>query len=162
MKSLKKLTFAATVAAMSFTTFAATQDTLLLEGQVGATLNISVAADANATALNITGGESDTQVAVVTEESNNLAGYKVFMSSANAGELRNTSDPSQLTTYQINYDGSGYITPPLAASAVEVKDSGALPVLTTDTSNVLINVSSYALAPAGTYQDTVTFSIIAN
>lgn len=147
------------------TAMAASSGTLLLQGQVSTVTNITVAPTDNL-ALNIVNGEAGKDVASVIEESNNLGGYKVFISSTNGGELRHTLDASKKTTYQIKYDGSAAAVTPsvtqVGQNGVEVKNVTSLSGLTTDTSSVLAVVAPYASAPAGTYNDTLTISIVAN
>lgn len=153
-----------TLMLMTLTTspvWAASSDTLLLQGSVTAVNDISVAAVSGANnSLNITGGVSNLTVANVSETSNSLLGYKINMSSANGGELRNTSDATKKTTYTISYDGGSAVTP--STSAAQVKNVTSLGALTTNSSAVKVNVTAYPTAPAGTYNDTLTFSIVAN
>lgn len=111
-------------------------------------------------ALDIVGGESNKLVASAAETSNNLAGYKIFVSSATDGELRNTTDSSKKTTYQVSYAGSGAVTP--TSAGVQVKNVSSLSGLTTNNSNINVDVTAYATAPAGTYEDTLTITIQAN
>lgn len=141
--------------------YAASSDTLLLQGSVSAVNDIAVTAVAGVNnTLNITGGASNVTVANVAETSNNLLGYKIMMSSANAGELRNTSDATKKTTYTVAYGAGSAVTP--TTSAAQVKNVTSLTGLTTNTSAVKVNVTAYPSAPAGTYNDTLTLSIVAN
>ena len=161
---MKKLLFIA-VGLIATTSYAASTGTLLLQGVVAPVNTITVVQTAlqlsNATSLNITGGEVAKDVASVDESSNNLNGYKIFMRSGNGlSKLVHGSDASKSTAYTISYDGGPYKT--LTAVNQEVKDSGLLSGLTPDTSAVAVNVTAYPSAPAGTYSDTVTISIIAN
>ncbi len=142
---------------------AASTSALVLSGKVAAVNDITVTPNgSNNTSLNILAGESDKKVASVSEVSNNVNGYKVQMYSANGGQLRLSGQPSKYTTYQISYSGGTYVTPPLAASPSVVKTVSTLSALTTATSAVLVNVSARPTALAGTYSDTLTFSVIAN
>lgn len=141
--------------------WAASTDNLLLQGIVNAVNDISVTAVSGVNnSLNITGGASNLTVANVSETSNNLLGYKIMMSSANGGELRNTGDVSKKTTYTVAYGSGSAVTP--TTSAAQVKNVNALTGLTTNSSAVKVNVTAYPSAPAGTYNDTLTFSIVAN
>ncbi|XGC81037.1 hypothetical protein ACES2L_00900 [Bdellovibrio bacteriovorus] len=157
-----KLVFAVLATLMtSNVAFAATSGTVLLQGTVAAATDISVVENtANNTSLNIVGGESNKNVATATETSNNLAGYKVKISSATAGELRNTSDVTKKTTYKIAYDGATAVSPTVAG--VVVKNVTSLSGLTSATSNVNVDVTAYSTAPAGLYSDTLTIAIEAN
>jgi hypothetical protein len=141
--------------------WAASSDTLLLQGSVTAVNDIAVTAVAGVNdSLDITGGVSGLTVANVAETSNNLAGYKITMASANAGELRNTADATKKTTYTVSYDGAAAVTP--GTSAAQVKNVSSLSGLTTNSSALQVNVTAYPAAPAGTYNDTLTLAIIAN
>lgn len=140
---------------------AADTGTLLLQGVVAVVNSIVVTPNgANNTTLDIVNGESNKLVASVEETSNNLAGYKINAKSANGSELRNTTDATQKTTYTLTYDGASAVT--LTSAYQQVKNVASLPGLTVDNSDVAVSVAAYAAAPAGTYEDTVTFQIVAN
>ena len=139
---------------------AASSDTLALQGSLAAVNSIAVTPSGSYSALNITGGESNTTLASVAETSNDLRGYTISMSSTNAGELKNTSDGTKKTSYTISYDGASASAPAVAPQTVKTVSS--LAGLTTNTSAVKINVTAYATAPAGTYSDTITFAVVGN
>jgi hypothetical protein len=142
---------------------AASSGTLTLSGNVAAVNDIVVTPNGNNnTSLNITAGETGKSVASVLESSNSITGYKIMMSSANAGQLQLAGNTSKYTTYQISYAGASYVTPPASSSPVAVKNVSSLSALTTATSAVAVNVTAYPTALAGTYSDTVTFAIVAN
>lgn len=160
MKQTKLATVLA-VLAFSVQTLAASTGTLLLQGTVAAVNDIVVTANSpNNTTLNIVAGESGKNVASVAETSNNLNGYKIFISSPTGGFLVNTSDSAAKTGYKIAYDGAAAVTPTVAP--LQVKNVTALTGLTTDTSAVAADVTAFATAPAGLYEDTLTISIVAN
>jgi len=142
--------------------FAATSGSINLSGVVPVTSRIAVTSNSTAANLNIVSGMSSTAIASSVESSNNLAGYKITMYSSNAGQLRNTSDASKKTTYQISYGGGSFAQPPASTSPVVVKNVSSLSALTSATSAVNIQVDAYAAAPAGTYTDVVTLSIVSN
>lgn len=150
------------VAAFTFanTAMAATSADLILQGTVSVVSEISVAANASSTSLNIRGGETNKLVASVDETSNNLLGYKIIISSPTGGELRHTADASKATSYKVRYNGASAVTP--TTSGVEVKNSGSLAGLQTASSTLAVDVTAYDLAPAGTYEDTLTISIQSN
>lgn len=146
-----------------FTANAASTGTLLLSGVVPVVANITVTPNGtNNTTLNITGGETAKNVASVLEQSNNASGYKIFLYSANVGELRHTVTPTIKTTYTISYNGASAITPGSSASPTQVKNVASLTSLSNNTSQVTVNVTALPSAAAGTYTDTVTFSIVSN
>jgi len=156
---MKKLMLLVTMI-LSTKVLAASTGTIYLSGTVAAINELSIAPTTVSTNLNITSGEVNTLVAVVTETSNSLNGYKINMKSLNASKLAHTIDNSKSTTYTISYDGNG----PFVLTTIDqvVKNSGSLGGLTTDTSDVKINVSAYPTAPAGVYSDIITVSIVAN
>lgn len=161
MKISKIATAAMTTLALTSTAMAATSGTLLLQGTVLEVLEVVVTPDGtNNTTLNIVGGETGKSVASVVETSNKLNGYKIVLSSPTGGELRHTADATKKTNYKISYDGATSVTPTVAG--VTVKNVASLSGLTTDTSAVAADVTAFATAPAGTYQDTLTISIQAN
>jgi hypothetical protein len=142
---------------------AASSGTLTLSGTVAPENDILVTPNgSNNTTLNILAGETGKNVATVSETSNDINGYKIQIYSANGGQLRLANQPSKYTNYQISYNGGSYVTPPLASSPTTVKNISSLNALTTSSSAVTVNVTSYPTALAGNYSDTVTFSIIGN
>ena len=145
---------------LSITTNAASTGTLLLSGVVEPVNDISIAPTASATTLNITNGEITKLVATATETSNNLTGYKITMRSTNSSKLVHTIDNSKFTTYTISYNGGPYIS--LTTTDQEVKNVTSLNGLTTQSSDIKVNVVAYPTAPTGTYNDLVTISIAAN
>jgi hypothetical protein len=110
--------------------------------------------------LNITGGESNKQVANVSETSNNLLGYKINAKSLNNSELRNTSDATKKTVYRLSYNGGAMTT--LTQNYQQVKNVSLLNLQGTATSAVAVEVTALPGAIAGSYEDTVTFQIVAN
>lgn len=139
---------------------AAPSGTLTLRGTVAVVADIVVTPNGDNLALDIAGGESNKLVASAAETSNNLTGYKIFVSSATDGELRHTTDATKKTTYQVRYAGSSAVSP--TASGVQVKNVSSLSGLTTNNSNINVDVDAYATAPAGTYEDTLTITIQSN
>jgi hypothetical protein len=154
---VKKSIFAA-IALIATSAFGADTGTLTISGTVASINDISISPSAYTT-LNITGGETNRVVAVATETSNNLNGYSITLHSANASKLVNLSASSKYTTYTVRYDGAAAVD--LTVDRV-VKSSGSLAGLTTDTSNIAVDVVAYPTAPAGTYQDIITVTISAN
>lgn len=140
---------------------AASSGTLMISGTVPVVNDLAITANGtNNSTLSITGGETAKLVANVAETSNNGSGYTVTLSSANGGQLRLASDATKKTTYQLSYNGGSYAQP--SASATTVKSVSSVAALTTNTSPVRVNVAAFAGAPAGTYSDTITLTIVAN
>ncbi len=144
------------------TSFAAPSQTanLVISGVVTAVNEIEITPNANATTLNIIGGEISKSVASISETSNNLTGYQIYMRSASGSKLVHGVDPSKTTAYKISYDGAAEIS--LPTTDVSMKNVTSLAGLTTVASDVKVSVTPYATAPAGTYSDTITVSIVAN
>lgn len=145
---------------ITLTANAASTGNLLIQGTVASVNDIIVTPVTGVyDTLDIVNGETST-IASVSETSNNLTGYKINLSSANGGELRNTLNSSKKTTYTIGYNGASHVS--VTTTPSQVKNVSSLPALTTNTSAVQITVVAYPAAPAGTYQDTLTFTILAN
>ena len=136
---------------------ASTTGTLNLSGVVSAVYSIVVKSNATATNLNIAGGESGALIATVDETSNNSGGYKIRASSANNGQLKNGA--LDQVSYQVSYDGGKNLS--LTTALSDVKASGSLTGLVTDSSNVNITFAGKPSALAGNYSDTITFEISA-
>lgn len=158
---MKKLTLSVmALSLLGSSAFAVSSGTLTLRGTVAAVNDIVITPNGDNLLLNITAGETNKLVASAAETSNNLLGYKIFIASPTGGELRNTSDATKKTTYKISYNGAAAVTP--TVGGVQVKNVASLTGLTTANSNVNVQVTAYATAPAGTYEDTLTLSIQAN
>lgn len=135
--------------------FAATTGTLVLQGIVPQVLNLSVSADAQASALDLTTSPVDLIVGTVQEQTNSQTGYEIYVSSANGGKLLQQSGDDELA-YNLKY---GDTAVNFSSSAAVVDQS------TPDGYNVSRDVKiSYTGKAAtemieGTYSDTVTFTI---
>lgn len=161
MKVLTAVAFATIALMYAAQAQAADTATLLLRGEVAVVNNIVVKPNGSSNlTLNITGGESNKLVAAVEETSNNVTGYKINVKSQNQGELRNTSDATRKTTYRLGYNGQTPVS--LTQNYQQVKSVSILNGLTTASSNVVVDVQALPNAVAGTYEDTVTFQIVAN
>lgn len=145
----------------SFSAFSATQGDITISGTVAAELSLSLSTNTYSSLDIVNGG--DHTVAVATEECNDLDGYKVYGYSANGSQLENQANTSVKTAYTLKYDGAGGQTLGTgAANRVELKDSGSLTEAADESSDVVVDVTAFASAPAGTYQDTITLQIEAN
>lgn len=145
---------------LSVKAFSATDsDDLLLSGTVQEVTSITVTGNASATSLDIVNGENGTQVASAAEQSNSANGYKIKMHSVNGGFLTNNTNSNVKTSYQINYGSSGYKTPPATGNTVDMITVSGTGQKITNSRNIQVNVSALPNAIAGTYSDTVTFTI---
>lgn len=140
--------------------FAATSGSLSVTGMIAVVNDISISPYSQATNLNILGGESGTLVADIAELSNNPDGYTIQLTSTNNGKLINTTNSLYQVSYQISYDGGTYLTPTNSPSTV--KNVYFLNQKTSDVSPVKIKFSPYTSAGSGSYEDSITLSIVAN
>ena len=150
---MKKM-MSALLLTMSTVSFAATTATLQLKGTIAQNLDISIASESVATSLNLTQSASNLKVATLTEKSNSNTGYKVTLSSANSGNLKNGTF---LFGYTLGYNGqqlnlSAPQTQTYAVAAHNVQK---------DVTISYTGVAQESLV-AGDYTDTVTFTIAAN
>lgn len=140
--------------------FAATSGSLSVTGIIAVVNDISVSPYSQATNLNILGGESATLVADIAELSNNPDGYSIQLTSSNNGKLINSTNSIYQVSYQISYDNGGYLVPSNTPSTV--KTIYFLNQKTSDVSPVKIKFSPYTGAGSGSYEDSITLSIVAN
>ncbi len=156
MKTFNKLL--ALTALMAGTAFSATSGNLLLSGIVPVNYAIVVTPDGtNNSTLDVLAGSTLKSVANVLETSNNPLGYKVQASSLNNGLLKNGTVDS--VAYQLKYGAGALLS--LTTTAQTVYTSPLLLVAASNTQNVKITHAAKASAMAGTYSDTVTFTISA-
>ncbi len=144
-----KLIAAATAALLAAASPAAanTQGTLQLNGTVAQVCTISVQ-DGNQS-LNISGGENTKQVGTVTENCNRGAGYSIAVTSANAGRLVSGNN---FVAYSVTYDGqANAVGQTVARTAAQFNK----------VSPVAVTMPANPTAIAGTYADTLTFTISA-
>lgn len=154
---MKKLIALTTLATLSFSAFADTSATLLLKGVIGDILEVSVAPETVATNLNLNTSFSDLKVARVTSKTNRFGGLKLYVSSANGGKLNHDVDTNSYVDYSLKYENTQVAlnkTPSLVTTYTS-KGTNAQDIKMT-VSSINPNLS------AGTYQDTVTFSVVAN
>lgn len=155
---MKTIFALALITTISTQAFAATTGTLLLKGVVPRLVNITVTAETIAANLPLDTTQSNTKVATINEQSNSNTGYKVTISSANAGKLVHQSVTSSVVAYTARYN----------SNAVNL----ATPQTITYSSAASVNANrnfdiSYTGVPhenliEGNYQDTLTFTIAAN
>jgi hypothetical protein len=146
---------------LSFTAHAATSGILNISGVVPVLQSVVITPNGtNNTTLNLLAGEVAKNIATVTETSNNALGYTIQASSLNNGFLVLTTDNTKKTAYQISYNGGSYTT--ITTVLTQVKNVASLSGNTVSNSVVLINVTALPNAVAGTYNDVITISIVAN
>lgn len=154
---MKKIIGLALAMSTSFV-FAATSGNLLLQGTVPALLSIEVTAEALASSLPLDTTQTDSKVATVNEKSNSNTGYKVNISSANAGALVHESQASSFINYSLSYDGSAVDL----ANGDEFVFSSAASVDVNKDIDISYTGVPHENLIEGDYTDTVTFTISAN
>ncbi|MBD66859.1 MAG: hypothetical protein CME62_16775 [Halobacteriovoraceae bacterium] len=153
--------FILTALVLSLKSFAATTGDITISGTVDAELSLTLSTNSYTT-LDIEGG-GDHTVATANEVCNDLDGYKIYGYSTNGSELQNTDNTNVSTSYTVKYDGSSAVSLGAgSANKVQLKDSGALTSSADEDSDIVVDVSAFATAPAGTYTDTITLEIVAN
>ena len=140
---------------------AATEGTLNLSGSIAAACSIVVTPTAAASALDLVSGETDTNVATVSENCNDADGYTVTVETDTfgSGSARLQGPETYTADFSIKYAGSA-VTFTVADTPVTVTDTTD----PTDGDNdeaVLINIASAAAYVAGTYSAVLTFTIAA-
>ena len=146
----------ALVALFAATAHAATTGNITISGSVAQQTNITVTPLTGYNNLDLSTTASDLAVADVKEQNNTNLGYKVTLTSQNAGALKNGTLGSM--AYSAKYNGSSVS---LSSTPVTVTTG---PVVTSPV-NVTkqFKVSYTGIDPAtvmqGTYSDTLTFTI---
>jgi hypothetical protein len=146
------------LALTTVTSFAATQATLNLKGNVPNVMSIALVAESVALTLPLQTTQTNTKVAVVTEVSNSSTGYKITAQSTNLGKLKHAN--GNTFNYSLFYAGTN----------LNLQNSSPSPIVNTSTTavNRTRDVTiSYTGVPAdqliaGDYTDQVTFTIAAN
>ena len=139
--------------------FAATTGSVTIQGTVATVVAITVTGTTPFNALDLTTTQANLPVANVVEQSNDALGYKVTMSSANAGTLKNGTAGS--VAYTAKYNAT---TVTLSATPQNVTTAPATTTVVNVTKPLTISYTGAAAASmmAGTYSDTLTFTIAAN
>lgn len=154
---MKMAIFSLTVITLSSSSFAATQADLILKGVVAPVLEISIAHETVASNLDLSQQASQLKVATLTERSNHSQGYKIKAKSTNAGKLVNISDVNSFVNYSLTYNGNSV---PLSSSPTQIYSTSNL--RGTYTKDLKISYNQPSNLSAGSYEDTVQFTIEAN
>lgn len=138
---------------------AATTGTVTISGVIPASTSILVTSQAPYNSLVLSSAQTNLVLAVVNEQNNTPLGYNVTLASANAGKLKNGAIGQ--IVYTARYNG---VAATLSVAPVNVTTQGAQLSIVNINKNFDI---TYAATPtasvmAGTYSDTLTFTIIAN
>lgn len=144
---------------LASTLYGATSATLMLSGVVLEKFSLELSAISGVyDNLDLSASPVDLQVATVNEKSNSLNGYKILISSSNAGKLVNSTVGS--LDYSLTYDGQSVPLQTTAVLAKSITVAGAYN--NTSSVNVTYTGKPVEELPAGSYADTVTFTIQAN
>ncbi len=146
---------------LASTVMAAADGTLTIQGTVADVSNIVITDDL--VNLKIVAGETQRKVGSALETSNSADGYNIQIKSANSNQLINTSNSAFKTSYTLTYKhAAGAVTKSLTTAFQEFKRTTVGGNALSDTSEILVDVTPYASAPGGRYEDTVTIAIAGN
>lgn len=154
---MKRQLLALGLVTLTTTSMAATSADLLLKGVVAPILEVSIAHETLASNLPLDRQVNNEKVGTITETSNSPTGYKIKARSAKGGKLVNASDVNSFVSYSLTYQGSNV---PLSTSATQVYTTSNLRGTYSKDLNISYNQPSDL--SAGSYEDTVTFTIEAN
>lgn len=146
-----------TLLAITSMTYAATDSaTLNLRGVVDRVVDISVAAESVAQALDLSSTATNLKVATVTERTNDTGSFSVSVASQNGGKLKHTN--GNVFNYTMTYGGQNVN---LSTGTSFSRAGNALSSQAYDV-NVSYTGVADSLMVAGDYTDVVTFTITQN
>lgn len=154
---MKQHLFTIGLLTLTTTGMAATSADLILRGVVAPILEVSIAHEPLASSLPLDRQVNNEKVGTITETSNSATGYKIKARSANAGKLVNTSHINSFVNYSLTYGGNNV---PMNSSATQVYTTSNL--RGTYSKDLKISYNQPSNLSAGSYEDTVTFTIEAN
>ena len=135
--------------------------TLTIQGTVASTVSITVAPLGGYNTLDIVNGVAAQNVANITEKTNDKNGYKVTMTSLNAGGsgsslfLKDTAVGVDTAPYSLTYNGSAVTFSTGSATLTDVSSrtaqAGVVKALAVTIASSWVNSATYA--------DTLTFTI---
>ena len=155
----KLLLFSALTMLTATAAQAALTDTLVLRGTIAPTCSIAVSALAAATTLDLT-ATAAVKVATVNVTCNNAKGYNVKVSSTTAGNLLETTNGVSAVPYELTIvgaSGGAAVQPSVAGIQIASNGSTTTPINRTSDLNFAVRTNTNAMA--GTFQDTVTFTL---
>lgn len=139
--------------------FGATSGTITLQGAVANSVSIQVNGMANYNSLDLSATVTDLSVANVIERSNVATGYKVTLASSNSGALKNGTAGS--LAYTAKYNGSSVILSSTPQTVTNVTSQSSIANVTKQLAISYTGAAAETMV-AGTYSDTLTFTIAAN
>lgn len=139
--------------------FAATTDTLLLKGNVPRVLSIDVTPTTLASTLPLDTTQSNGHVADVNVKWNTVAGARIVISSANAGQLKHNTVTSSVISYTLQSALAGGT---INLATPQTFDAGvAGPQNITEALGINYTGVPFDQLVQGNYTDTITFTISA-
>lgn len=161
---MKKLLGLALSLLLANTGFSAVIGEVKLSGNIEQEVSIVVTATSAANSLDLTNDQSNLKVADVTENSNSKSGYKVTLSSANGGFLKNTdvnATANNTIAYTVTYgtmlSGASLDTDKVGS---EIDSASAVVANDNDLAISYLGVTPSQLL-SGDYTDTITLTISA-
>lgn len=149
---------------LSAVAHSATTGNLHLEGRIRQLVSIVVTSVSPSSSLDLTVSANGLKVADVQEISNSQTGYRVTLTSANSGNLRNTSSTGQVIkeiSYSATYDGQAVSLSNSPQEITRYVNSTGQPSSFTKAFNISYVGSPEESLPSGTYQDDLIFEIAA-
>jgi len=146
--------------------------TIPLSGIVGPVCSIGVTPLPAASSLNLTGGATRIRVGVVAQSCNNVPGYTLSVTSANCAaaptgaKVQGPVPATDYLAYSVEFDnpatgGSSDVTGLLAAACAGQTGRDVTGVsIFAENSDVYLNYTGSALLSSGTYQDTLTVTMV--
>ncbi|MBC7397095.1 MAG: fimbrial protein [Bdellovibrionales bacterium] len=137
---------------------AATTGTLSLSGTIANVISIAVAAAGAASTLDLTATQTNLVVATVTENSNSNTGYTISARSTNTGTIKHATATDNVA-YTMKYAGGTATSLTTVDQTVKTQSTGG--VYSAVSSSVSVSYTGNASLRAGSYSDTITFTIAA-
>ncbi len=142
------------------TLHAATSGNMLLQGTIAQVLSIVITPVSGVnTKLDLSTNQTNLVVGSIQEVSNASSGYKILLTSANAGTLKHATTKTALN-YTARYNGSNVTLSTTAKTIFTQTTGGAFN--TTKKFDVSFNGQGATNLTEGTYSDTLTFTIQVN
>ena len=160
----KYLAIICAVFALASVSYAQATATLTISGTVAPINTITIASQAGYNALDLVNGAAAKVVGIATETSNDKLGYKVTLSSANAGATAQAvmkgaiAGNADSVNYSITYGGTAVT---LAAGSALVTSTAGRTGAAGVNKNIAVTFAGSWLT-ADTYSDTITLTIAGN
>lgn len=155
---MKRLLLATSFLLLTSASFAATSGNLTLRGTVALVHSLTLTAESGAVLLDLSQNAVDLKVATINEKSNSSSGYKISVSSTNAGKLVRAGG-TESVTYTMKYGGSAVSL--ATATDVVISSTAGLANANKDVTISFTGAAADTMVQ-GAYEDTVSFTIAAN